>query len=189
MSEAGREIAASPLAFELSHEEARMAASRAGFRRALRQRFSLRHVAPLVGFVLLMAFAAILALTGLIGRRLAEAAIILAAIAFMASRMAAHWRLRRAQMGGDGAFAARGSESTTVAQDATGLTVRTASGARRFDYRACRDVEAAGALIYLWSDSGDPAVIPTRAFPGDEAADQFVAMLRAAIARDPVKPG
>ena len=46
---------------------------------------------------LLIVFIAILTLTGLLGRRLGEAALILAAIAFMASRMIAHWRLRGAQ--------------------------------------------------------------------------------------------
>jgi hypothetical protein len=183
MSQTAPEIATGPLVFDLSDEEARIGAARAGFRAALRRRFSLRHVAPLVAFTLLIAFAAILALTGLIARRLAEAAIIMAAIAFMASRLAAHWRLRRAQSATPGVVAERMEGPTRIVADKSGLTVHTASGARRYDYRACREAEATGALIYLWSDSDAPAIIPARIFSSQQAADQFVAMLRAGIAR------
>jgi hypothetical protein len=183
MSQTAPEIATGPLVFDLSDEEARIGAARAGFRAALRRRFSLRHVAPLVAFTLLIAFAAILALTGLIARRLAEAAIILAAIAFMASRLAAHWRLRRAQSAAPGVVAGRMNGPTRIVADASGLTVHTASGARRYDYRACREAETTGTLIYLWSDSDAPAIIPARIFSSRQAADQFVAVLRAAIAR------
>ena len=52
------------------------------------------HVAPLTAFALIMAFASVLALTGLISRRAGEATIILAAAAFMIQRLANHWRIR-----------------------------------------------------------------------------------------------
>ena len=179
MSEAAQAFLAHSLSFDLTEDEARVVAARAGFRRALRRGFSKRHVAPLVAFTLVLAFAAILALTGLIARRLAEAAIILAAMAFMASRMAAHWRMRRAQ---SRPSVARGPAPTLVAMDASGLSVRTPAGVRRIEFRACREAEITGALIYLWSDNDEPAVIPTRAFASDADADQFVANLRGAIA-------
>jgi len=176
----GEEIAAGPLLFDLSADEARIGAARAGFRASLRQRFSFWHVAPLVGFVLSITFSAILALTGLIGRRMGEAIILVAAIAFMATRLLAHWRLRRAQSRApsnplDG--------PVRVVADASGLTLYAAAGERRFDYRACREVEATQGLIYLWSDSDAPAIIPARAFSSEAAADRFVAMLREGIAR------
>ncbi len=183
MNEAAPDRFAEPLAFELSDEEARIAAARAGFRNALRRRFSLRHVAPLAAFVLLMAFVAILALTGLLPRRLAEGLLIVAAIIFMISRMAAHWRLRRAQSGGNADLVAQFTGLTKVTPDASGLSLEKASGARRFDYCACSEAELTGALIYLWCDDA-PAVIPARAFASERDAEQFVVMLRAGIRRN-----
>ena len=186
MIPAAEEIAAGPRPFWLSMEEASVAAARAAFRGALRRRFSLRHVAPLVAFVLLMAFAVILALTDLIARRLAEATIIMGAIAFMASRLAAHWRLRRAQSMPPAALKAA---PTCVTADATGLSLQSAAGVRRYDYRACREAEMTGALIYLWSDGDEAAVIPARAFASVQDAAEFVAMLRARIRQESAGTG
>ena len=62
------------------------------------------HVAPLTAFALVMAFATVLALTGLISRRAGEATIILAAAAFMIQRLAGHWRIRRARSDGRAAI-------------------------------------------------------------------------------------
>jgi hypothetical protein len=183
MNDTTREIASGPAEFELSEEEANIAAARAGFRRALRKRFSLRHVAPLVAFVLLTAFAAILALTGLIARRPAESLIIVAAIAFMVSRLAAHWRLRSARSTSAAAIFARRAAPMRIVAEATGLRLETASGVTRLDYRDCRDAESTGALIYLWSVSDEPAVIPIRAFSSEEAAGQFLALVRAGLKR------
>ena len=182
MNEAAQENFADPLVFELTDEEARIGAARARFRSALRRRFSLRHVAPLVAFVLAMAFVAILALTGLIPRRLAEGLLIVAAMVFMMSRMAAHWGLRRAQSGDNADVVAKVMGPTKVTPDASGLSVEKASGARRFDYCACSEAEMTGALIYLWSNDA-PAIIPARAFASLSVAEQFVEMLRAGIKR------
>ena len=52
-----------------------------------------------------MAFASVLALTGLISRRAGEATLILAAAAFMIQRLANHWRIRRARREGRAAIA------------------------------------------------------------------------------------
>ena len=62
-------------------------------------------MAPLTAFALVMAFASVLALTGLISRRAGEATIILAAAAFMIQRLATHWRIRRARSDGRAAIA------------------------------------------------------------------------------------
>jgi len=180
MSEAAQAFPAHTLSFDLTDDEARIIAARAGFRRTLRRGFSTRHVAPLVAFMLLLAFAAILALTGLIARRVAEAAILLAAMAFMANRLAAHWRMRRAQTPPP---VTRGAAPTLVTMDASGLSVQTPAGARRIEFPACREAEVTGALIYLWTEKDEPTVIPTRAFASEADADRFVATLRGAIAR------
>ena len=65
--------------FAPTKEDAAVAAARAGLRSALRGRLSLHHAAPLAAFALILTFLAILAFTGLIGRRLAEVLLILAA--------------------------------------------------------------------------------------------------------------
>ena len=72
-----------PYAFTLAPAEAEAAAARAGLRAALRRGLLASHIAPLTAFALIMAFAAVLALTGLISRRAGEATILLAAAAFM----------------------------------------------------------------------------------------------------------
>ena len=58
-----------PYAFSLTADEARIAAARAGLRRALAGGLTAAHFAPLAAFVLAILFVAILALTGLLGRR------------------------------------------------------------------------------------------------------------------------
>ena len=75
-----------------------------GLRTALKGGLLTSHVAPLTAFALVMAFATVLALTGLISRRAGEATIILAAAAFMIQRLASHWRIRRARRDGRAAI-------------------------------------------------------------------------------------
>ena len=77
-----------PYAFSLTADEARIAAARAGLRRALAGGLTAAHFAPLAAFVLAILFIAILALTGLLGRRSAEAALLVCAAAFLAQRLA-----------------------------------------------------------------------------------------------------
>ena len=87
-----------PYVFTLAPDEAEAAAARAGLRTALKGGLLTSHVAPLTAFALVMAFATVLALTGLIGRRAGEATIILAAAAFMIQRLASRLAdSRRAQ--------------------------------------------------------------------------------------------
>ncbi|HYC25792.1 MAG TPA: hypothetical protein VEC58_07130, partial [Roseiarcus sp.] len=85
-----------PYRFALTDEEVQIAAARAALGGDLARRFERHHVAPLVAFVLVLIAVAILAFTGLIGRRLAEGLLLMGAVAFLASRLASHWRLQRA---------------------------------------------------------------------------------------------
>src|SRR5271169_3840829 len=80
------------LAFELTADEAGIAASRAALRRALSGGLTARHLAPLAAFVLAMTFTAILALTNLVSPRHGEIALLLEAAAFMSHR---RWTRRR----------------------------------------------------------------------------------------------
>ena len=66
-----------PYAFALTPAEAEAAAARFGLRVALRGGLIASHLAPLAIFILAMLFASILALAGFIGRRAAEATILL----------------------------------------------------------------------------------------------------------------
>ena len=93
-----------PYAFTLAPAEAEAAAARLGLRTALKGGLLTSHVAPLTAFALVMAFATVLALTGLISRRAGEATIILAAAAFMIQRLASHWRISRARSDGQAAI-------------------------------------------------------------------------------------
>ena len=81
-----------PYAFSLTADEARIAAARAGLRRALAGGLTAAHFAPLAAFVLAILFVAILALTGLLGRRPAEAALLVCAAAFLVQRLATRRR-------------------------------------------------------------------------------------------------
>lgn len=184
MSESGCPKGLGPCSFTLTAPEAEIAASRAGLRAALSGRLSLTHVAPLVGFVLFITFVAILATTGLLGRRLGEAALIIGALAFMAFRMAAHWRLRGARKSSLAAMAALREVGEATAQlDNSGLHVENAAGSRHLAFADCDEAEEAGGIIYLWPLDGDPAFIPARAFPDEYAAREFLAFARAGVAR------
>jgi hypothetical protein len=142
------------------------------------------HVAPLVGFAAFLAFAAILAFTGLIGRRLVEAALILAAIAFMISRMVAHWRMHRAQKTSSAAIGRwRQAGEAMVRVDDAGVYLDNAAGSRRLAFADCGEVEYAGQILYLWPRLGEPICIPETAFAAEDGAQEFLAYARARIAR------
>ena len=184
MSESDPSNGPEPCSFALTAQEAEIVASRSGLRAALSGRLSLAHVAPLVGFALFIAFVAILAATGLLGRRLGEAALIIGALAFMASRMAAHWRLRGARRSSLATVAVlREVGEATARLDASGLHVESAAGSRHLAFADCDEAENASGIIYLWPRKGDPAFIPARAFPSEQAARDFLAFARAGVAR------
>ncbi|HYA73514.1 MAG TPA: hypothetical protein VEF36_10200 [Roseiarcus sp.] len=168
-----------PYAFELTEDEARIAAARSGLRRALAGRLTSAHLAPLAAFVLAIAFIAILTLTGLVGQRWGEIALLLATGAFMVQRLATRRRFvaaRRASLAEIEAMRAAGRLVLSV--DATGLALAGPTPPARWDFADCLEAEDAGGLIYLWPRSGPPAIVPTRVFAGAEAAAGFVEFLR-----------
>jgi hypothetical protein len=172
-----------PYAFTLSPSEAEAAAARAGLRTALKDGLLMRHVAPLTAFALIMTFASVLALTGLISQRTGEATLILAAAAFMIQRLITHWRVSRARLesrAGIARLQAAGAltakfENGTVSLDVDGRTMR-------LRYADCAEAEDAGGLIYIWPHYGAPIVVPTRAITNVEEAARLVSRLSGRIA-------
>ena len=171
-----------PYAFTLAPTEAEAAAARAGLRWALKGGLLASHWAPLTAFVMIMAFATVLALTGLISRRAGEMTIILAAAAFMIQRLATHWRIRRARREGRasiarlqsaGALTATfGDESLTLDAEGRTLSLR---------YADCEEAEDAGGLVYVWPRNGAPIVVPTRALAHAGEAARLVSRLSGRI--------
>jgi len=171
-----------PYAFALAPAEAEAAAARAGLRLALRGGLLARHLAPLTAFALVIAFASVLALTGLISRRAGEATLIVAAAAFMIQRLTNHWRIRRARREGRAAiarFQSAGALTATFDNDALSLDVD--GWTQRLCYADCEEAEDAGGLIYVWPRDGAPIVVPTRALADAEEAARLIARLSGRI--------
>jgi hypothetical protein len=167
-----------PYAFTLEPAEAEAAAARLGLRKALNGGLLASHVAPLAAFVLIMAFASILALTGLISRRVGEAGLMLAALAFMIQRLMAHWRIQRVRHDGRAAIARLQSAGATMATFGDqSLSFEVDGRATCLRYADCEQAEDAGGLIYVWPRNGDPIVVPTRALPDPNEAARLVSRL------------
>jgi hypothetical protein len=167
-----------PLAFELTADEARIAASRAGLRRALAGGLTKRHLAPLAAFTLALLFTAILTLTGLAERRHGEIALLLSTAAYMVYRLWTRRQFLAARRESARAIEAfRAAGAVVVAIDETGVTLSAPASSARWRFP---DVEAedAGGMVYLWPREGLPAVLPARVFPSPEAATAFVAFAR-----------
>ena len=185
MTADGQSASFGPYAFTLAPAEAEAAAARAGLRTALKGGLLTSHVAPLTAFALVMAFATVLALTGLISRRAGEATILLAAAAFMIQRLASHWRIRRARSDGRAAIgplrsagalkATFGDEALSFDMDGRTLNLR---------YADCEQAEDAGGLIYIWPRNGVPIVVPTRAMADAEEAARLLSRLSARIGNE-----
>ena len=171
-----------PYAFTLAPAEAEAAAARAGLRTALKGGLLTSHVAPLTAFALVMAFATVLALTGLISRRAGEATIILAAAAFMIQRLASHWRIRRARSDGRAAIGrlqSAGALEATFGDEA--LSFDMDGRILNLLYADCEQAEDAGGLIYRWPRNGAPIVVPTRAMADAGEAARLLSRLSARI--------
>ena len=171
-----------PYVFTLAPAEAEAAAARAGLRLALRDGLLARHLAPLAAFALIIAFASVLALTGLVSRRAGEATLILAAAAFMIQRLANHWRIRRARREGRAAIArlqSAGALTATFETDALSLDVD--GRMQRLCYADCEEAEDAGGLVYVWLREGPPIVVPTRALTDAEEASRLMSRLSCKI--------
>ncbi len=167
-----------PYAFTLAPAEAEAAAARAGLRTALRGGLLTSDVAPLAAFALIMAFASVLALSGLISRRAGEATIILAAAAFMIQRLASHWRIRRARSDGKAAIARlQFADALTATFDDETVSLDIDGRTLCVRYADCEEAEDAGGLIYVWPREGGPVVLPTRALPDADEAARLVSRL------------
>jgi len=175
-----------PYAFTLAPAEAEAAAARLGLRMALKDGLLTRHVASLTAFALIMAFASILALTGLVTRRAGEATLILAAAAFMIQRLATHWRIRRARREGRAAIAGLQSAGALAATfDNETLSLAVDGRTLRLRYADCEAAEDAGGLIYVWPRDGVPIVVPTRALANAEEASRLMSCLSGRIGDGP----
>lgn len=173
-----------PWTFELSPDEARIAASRAALRRALAGGLIAGHLAPLAAFVLAITFTAILALTGLITRRHGEIALLSATAAFMIHRL---WRLRRFALARRESAAAieaiRAAGVLAVTVDETGIAAKGATASARWNFADGLELEDAGGMVYLWPRSGSPAVLPARVFASAAEASELIAFGRARTSR------
>jgi hypothetical protein len=174
-----------PYAFTLEPAEAEAAAARAGLRSALKGGLLTSHVAPLTAFALVMAFATVLALTGLISRRAGEATIILAAAAFMIQRLASHWRIRGARSAGQVAIGRlRSASAVTATFGDDALSFDMDGRILNLRYADCEQAEDAGGLIYVWPRNGVPIVVPTRAVADAEEAARLLSRLSARIGNE-----
>ena len=183
MTADGRVDSFGPYAFTLAPAEAEAAAARAGLRKALRGGLLARHWAPLTAFVLIMTFASVLALTGLINRRAGEATLILAAAAFMIQRLATHWRIRRSRREGRAAIAPlQSAGALTATFDDETLSFDVDGRTLHLRYADCEEAEDAGGLIYVWPRDGAPIVLPTRAVSDADEAARLVSRLSDRIA-------
>ena len=167
-----------PYAFTLAPAEADAAAARLGLRQALNGGLLVSHVAPLTTFVLVMAFASVLALTGLISRRAGEITLMLAALTFMIQRLATHWRIQRARRDSRVAIARLQSAGLmTACFGGHSLSLDIDGRVTRLNYADCDQAEDAGGLIYIWPRKGAPIVVPTRAVTDEAEASRLVAHL------------
>jgi hypothetical protein len=164
-----------PYCFSLTDEEVQVAAARIALFGDLSRRFERDHVVPLVAFVLLLVFVAILAFSGLLNRRIAEAVLLVGAIAFMASRLVSHWRLRGAHKSSLAAVQAVARwRDLQVLVDHDGACLKGAQAARCCSFGVGARIENVAGLIYLWPPEGVPILIPVRAFADPDEVERFL---------------
>jgi len=163
-----------PYVFTLTSAEADAAAAHLGTRAALKGG-CVRHIAPFLIFALVVAFAFLLALFGLISQRAGKTALFLAAIVFVAQRIISNWLVWRAHASGRRAALVRlQSEGELAASiDKDGLSLLGGGRRLRLRYTDCAEVEDLGALIYVWPRKGEPILLPKRVLPEGEAALLF----------------
>jgi len=173
-----------PYSFSLTADEARIAATRAGLRRALAGGLTAAHFAPLAAFVLAILFVAILALTGLVGRRPAEAALLICAAAFLVQRLATRRRFFVSRRVAEAQIERlRAAGPLVLSIDADGLRLEGGPASTRWRFADCLEAENAGGLVYLWPRQGAPAIAPTRIFRDETEASRFAQFLRSRLPR------
>jgi len=173
-----------PYAFSLTADEARIAAARAGLRRALAGGLTSAHFAPLAAFVLAILFVAILAFTGLLGRRPAEAALLICAAAFLVQRLVTRRRFFASRRLAEAEIESlRAAGALTLTVEADGLRLDGLAASMRWPFADCLDAEDAGGLVYLWPRQGAPAIAPARVFRDQQEASRFAQFLRSQLPR------
>ena len=173
-----------PYAFSLTVDEARIAAARTGLRRALAGGLTAAHLAPLAAFVLAILFVAALALTGLVGRRPAEAALLICAAAFLVQRLATRRRFFVSRRVAEAQIERlRAAGPLVLSIDADGLRLEGGPASTRWRFADCLEAENAGGLVYLWPRQGAPAIAPTRIFRDETEASRFAQFLRSRLPR------
>jgi len=173
-----------PYAFSLTADEARIAAARAGLRRALAGGLTSAHFAPLAAFVLAILFVAILAFTGLLGRRPAEAVLLICAAAFLVQRLVTRRRFFASRRLAETEIESlRAAGALTLTVEADGLRLDGLAAPMRWPFADCLDAEDAGGLVYLWPRQGAPAIAPARIFHDRAEASRFTQFLRSRLPR------
>jgi len=173
-----------PYAFSLTADEARVAAARAGLKRALAGGLTADHFAPLAAFVLAILFIAVLALTGLLGRRPAEAALLVCAAAFLLQRLATRRRFFVSRRVAEAEIERlRAAAPLVLSVEADGLRLDGGPEPTRWRFADCLEAEDAGGLVYLWPRKGPPAIAPTRVFRDQTEAARFAQFLRSRLPR------
>jgi hypothetical protein len=173
-----------PYAFSLTADEARIAAARAGLRRALAGGLTAAHFAPLAAFVLAILFLATLALTGLLGRRPAEAGLLVCAAAFLVQRLATRRRFFVSRRLAEAEIERlRAAGPLVLSVEADGLRLDGGPESTRWRFVDCLEAEDAGGLVYLWPRQGAPAIAPARVFHDYAEALRFVQFLRSRLPR------
>ena len=165
--------------FRLTEIEAAQAAARIALRQELGDRWFAQHLAPLVAFVLALAFAAILGLTGLMPRRAAEIALLLSIIVFMLQRTYLRFRMRSVRKTAAARFES-GDATAEFDEDGFAISGAGAGAGRRWRYAECHEAEVVNEILYLWPRKGDPAVAPLRAFPESSARESLFSALASA---------
>ena len=169
--------------YALTEEEAQVAASRAAWRAALGGGLLTRHIGPLAGFALIVLFSAILGWTGLIARRAAEIALLLAAAAYMIYRLWTRRRFFHARRTAAGWAQGFRGDSARLALDEHGFSLERAAEQRRWRFADGLEIEEVAGLVYVWPKNGEPLVWPLRAHADAEAAERFLARARAGSPR------
>ena len=189
MSETPPKVAFGPYVFSLTSDEARVAGARAGLRQALAGGLIARHLAPLAAFVLALLFIVILALTGFVPQRPAEATLLIVAATFLLQRTATRRRFYRLRRVGAMEVEPLGAAKELVLSvGETGLRLEGAVAPMIFEFADCLEAEDAGGLVYLWPRQGAPAIAPTRVFRDAEEAAQIVRYLNARLSRGLARP-
>ncbi len=177
------------LDFSLTPEESAVAASRAAWRASLQGGLLSRHLAPLAAFVLVVLFAAVLGWTGLIARRSAELALILAAAVYMGYRLWTRRRFLAARRIADAWAQTMSAAPLRLALDDRGFALDGGINAPRWSFAEGLEIEEVSGLVYVWPQRGAPLVWPLRAHADADAAARFLAEARNRARWPALRPG